>query len=91
VKRGIDNRRWNHEPNRPRFLELLDKISSEAEPVAPSPSNCFTNPRCGRRRRICDHSFAGADHVAPILPSPIIPSCIVLLLSVREVEILLQL
>src|SRR5579883_101052 len=60
------------------FLSLLTNSSSDPAPVAPSDANCFTDS--GLRSwttHSCPPFWSRRTMLAPIRPSPIIPSCIV--------------
>src|SRR5882672_11472964 len=59
------------------FCSFLTKSSNEVEPVAPSPSNCFTESALrSYTTHLCPFFCNRRTMLAPILPSPIMPSCI---------------
>ena len=74
---GVDDARGHHDPDGARRAERRDEIGERVVPRAPSFASAFTAsgersnathswpPRCSRRTML-----------APMRPSPIIPSCI---------------
>src|SRR5918995_5269133 len=71
------------------FSSRATKSSSEVAPTAPSPASCSTMPAStSKTTTSCPSRVRRRERLAPIRPSPIIPSCMcVLPLDVPEVAV----